>query len=79
MVEDDFAADNFSLQEAVDETEQIVPPIRINISLRSHPVEPRMVTPLRINRCRLPGEEAPHDVSIVHGDDTVEIIPGMCT
>ena len=32
MVEDDFAADNFSLQEAVDETEQIVPPIRINIS-----------------------------------------------
>ena len=32
MVEEDFAADNFSLQDAVDETEQVVTPIRINIS-----------------------------------------------
>ena len=44
---------------------QVVPPIRINLS---H-LQPQIVAPIRINL------QSSHDVSIVHGDDTVEIFP----
>ena len=45
---------------------------------------PRRISPLRISRIQAPSffDEAELDVSIVHGDDTVEILPGtteFCT
>ena len=59
----------------------VVSPIRINLSvLRAH--QPQVVTPIRINlsaiqRLQEDDEESDFEVSIVHGDDTVEIIPGI--
>ena len=70
--------------EEVDQLEQTVPPLRINMrSLTIQRVSPvridlRRVPPIRIRRleleAELPAEDA--DVSIIHGDDTVELIPG---
>jgi hypothetical protein len=70
--------------EEVDQLELTVPPLRINMrSLTIQRVSPvridlRRVPPIRIRRqeleAELPTEDA--DVSIIHGDDTVELIPG---
>ena len=70
-----------------DSLESTVPPLRINVrNLTIQRVSPvridlRRVPPLRIRRLDLepevPVEDA--DVSIVHGDDTVELIPGTST
>ena len=67
-----------------DQLEQTIPPIRVNMrNLTIQRVSPvridlRRVPPIRIRRleleAELPAEDA--DVSIIHGDDTVELIPG---
>ena len=55
-----------------------VSPLRISLSA----LQPPVVSPIRINlsaiqRLQEDDEESDFEVSIVHGDDTVEIIPGI--